>query len=61
MGIPCLKRDLLQCQKRPTPVSKETYSSVKRDRTSERLDLALLVTLGRCYAAKLEDARDDET
>jgi hypothetical protein len=26
-----LKRDLLQCQKRPTTVSKETYYSVKRD------------------------------
>ena len=25
------KRDLLQCQKRPTTVSKETYFSVKRD------------------------------
>ena len=28
---PCVKRDLLQCQKRPTTVSKETHSSVKRD------------------------------
>jgi hypothetical protein len=26
-----VKRDLLQCQKRPTTVSKETYYSVKRD------------------------------
>jgi hypothetical protein len=26
--VPCLKRDLLQCQKRPTIVSKETYYSV---------------------------------
>jgi hypothetical protein len=26
-----VKRDLQQCQKRPTAVSKETYSSVKRD------------------------------
>ena len=26
-----VKRDLLQCQKRPTAVSKETYCSVKRD------------------------------
>ena len=25
-----VKRDLLQCQKRPTTVSKETYYSVKR-------------------------------
>jgi hypothetical protein len=25
------KRDLLQCQKRPITVSKETYYSVKRD------------------------------
>ena len=29
--IPPSKRDLLQCQKRPTTVSKETYYSVKRD------------------------------
>ena len=27
----CVKRDLLQCQKRPTTVSKETHYSVKRD------------------------------
>ena len=26
-----VKRDLLQCQKRPTTVSKETFYSVKRD------------------------------
>jgi hypothetical protein len=26
-----VKRDLLQCQKRPNTVSKETYCSVKRD------------------------------
>jgi hypothetical protein len=26
-----VKRDLLQCQKRPITVSKETYYSVKRD------------------------------
>jgi len=26
-----VKRDLLQCQKRPSTVSKETYYSVKRD------------------------------
>ena len=26
-----VKRDLLQCQKRPTTVSKETYYGVKRD------------------------------
>jgi len=26
-----VKRDLLQCQKRPTTVSKETYYNVKRD------------------------------
>ena len=26
-----VKRDLLYCQKRPTKVSKETYTSVKRD------------------------------
>jgi hypothetical protein len=26
-----VKRDLRQCQKRPTTVSKETYDSVKRD------------------------------
>jgi hypothetical protein len=26
-----VKRDLLQCQKRPTTVSKETYYSIKRD------------------------------
>jgi hypothetical protein len=26
-----VKRDLLQCQKRPATVSKETYYSVKRD------------------------------
>ena len=26
-----VKRDLLQCQKRPTIVSKETYTSVKTD------------------------------
>jgi len=26
-----VQRDLLQCQKRPTTVSKETYYSVKRD------------------------------
>ena len=26
-----VKRDLLQCQKRPTTVSKETHYSVKRD------------------------------
>jgi len=26
-----VKRDLIQCQKRPTTVSKETYYSVKRD------------------------------
>ena len=34
--IPCetyysVKRDLLQCQKRPITLSKETYYSVKRD------------------------------
>jgi hypothetical protein len=28
-----VKRDLLQCQKRPTTVSKETYYSVKREVT----------------------------
>jgi len=26
-----VKRDLLQCQKRPTTVSKETYYSVKKE------------------------------
>ena len=35
-----VKRDLLQCQKRPTTVSKETYYSVKRD---------LLPLLARSY------------
>jgi len=29
--IDTVKRDLLQCQRRPTTVSKETYYSVKRD------------------------------
>ena len=29
-----VKRDLLQCQKRPTTMSKETYYSVKRDNGS---------------------------
>jgi len=32
----CVKRDLLQCQKRPTTVSKETYYSVKRDISVKR-------------------------
>ncbi len=31
MDLHSVKRDLLQCQKRPTTVSKETYYSVKRD------------------------------
>jgi hypothetical protein len=30
-----VKRDLLQCQKRPTTVSKETYYSVKKSVPSE--------------------------
>jgi hypothetical protein len=31
LSVVCVKRDLLQCQKRPTTVSKETCYSVKRD------------------------------
>ncbi len=30
-----VRRDLLQCQKKPITVSKETYHSVKRDKPSE--------------------------
>jgi len=34
-----VKRDLLQCQKRPSTVSKETYYSVKRDLLQCQRDL----------------------
>ena len=34
-----VKRDLLQCQKRPTTVSKETYYSVKETYYSVKRDL----------------------
>ena len=48
-----VKRDLLQCQKRPATVSKETYYSVKRDLlqcqkkpTSVKRDLLQCLGLG---------------
>jgi hypothetical protein len=45
-----VKRDLLQCQKRPTTVSKETYYSVKRHLLQYR-DPASPISLHRfmCY------------
>ena len=43
-----VKRDLLQCQRRPTTVSKETYYSVKRD---------LLALQTACSVERLKDTR----
>ncbi len=43
-SVESVKRDLLQCQKRPTTVSKETYYSVKRDLGVDELFAELSLT-----------------
>ena len=55
-----VKRDILQCQKRPTTVSKETYYSVKRDLLAEgeAHHVVLLLVKKRWLAVELEGAVD---
>jgi len=46
-----VKRDLIQCQKRPTTVSKETYYSVKRDLIHSRMATGPASSRRLVYAA----------